>query len=389
MSVLVSEKALCCGCSACYDICPKSAISMVEDSEGFLYPTINKDKCVNCGLCEKVCPTQNKQNSQSLMKAFAAYNTDQEIRLQSSSGGLFTLFAESILGNNGVVYGAAFDDNFEVEHIRITNVENLNLLRGSKYVQSKLDGIFKLCKNDLEINKYVLFTGTPCQVAALKSYLKKDYVNLFCMDIICHGVPSRMVWRQYLEYRVNFAKSKIAQIAFRLKNEGWKQYAVKFTFANSTAYCQKFQDDVFMNGFLKDLYLRPSCYNCQFKTKERVSDFTVADFWGIDKIHPEWDDDKGMTLLIVHSLKGNDLVESVKEKLFLKDVNLDEAISYNSSMTKSVAMNKKREAFFKENINANNIEKIIGRYIKAHYSLRKRLSIWLRSRLRRMFKKNK
>ena len=141
-----------------------------------------------------------------------------------------------------------------------------------------------------------------------------------------------------------------------------------------------------MNGFLKDLYLRPSCYNCQFKTKERVSDFTVADFWGINKIHPEWDDDKGMTLLIVHSLKGNDLVESVKEKLFLKDVNLDEAISHNSSMTKSVAMNKNREAFFKENINANNIEKIIGKYVKPHYSLRKRLSIWLRSRLKRMFK---
>lgn len=372
--------------SACYDICPKSAISMVEDSEGFLYPTINKDKCVNCGLCEKVCPTQNKQNSQSLMKAFAAYNTDEEIRLQSSSGGLFTLFAESILGNNGVVYGAAFDDNFEVEHIRITNVENLNLLRGSKYVQSKLDGIFKLCKNDLERNKQVLFTGTPCQVAALKSYLKKDYVNLFCMDIICHGVPSRMVWRQYLEYRVNFAKSKIAQIAFRLKNEGWKQYAVKFTFANSTAYCQKFQDDIFMNGFLKDLYLRPSCYNCQFKTKERVSDITVADFWGIDKIHPEWDDDKGMTLLIVHSQAGKKVLEKVKTYLFLECVNIDEAIKFNPSMVKSVAMNKNRELFFKGIDSQCNIEKFINSYVDNCYSVRKRISIWLRTFIKQHLK---
>ena len=221
MCELVSDKSLCCGCSACYDACPKSAITMIEDKEGFLYPAIDEDKCIDCKLCEKVCPTKNKKKNKSLLEAYAAYNTDENIRLKSSSGGVFSLIAEYVLRNQGVVYGAAFDENFEVEHLRVASVEELELLRGSKYVQSKLDGIYNLCKKDLEIGKQVLFTGTPCQVSGLKSFLRKEYDNLVCMDIVCHGVPSRMVWRKYLEYRINFAKSKIVQIAFRLKNEGW------------------------------------------------------------------------------------------------------------------------------------------------------------------------
>lgn len=383
---LVSDKSFCCGCSACYDVCSKSAITMIEDKEGFEYPVIDKDKCIDCGLCTKVCPTKNKKNNQSLLEAYAAYNTDENIRLKSSSGGVFTLLAEDVLNNQGVVYGAAFDKNFEVQHIRVESVEGLERLRGSKYVQSKLDGIYNLCKKDLEMGKQVLFTGTPCQVFALKSFLRKDYDNLVCMDIICHGVPSRMVWRKYLEYRVNFAKSKIEQIAFRLKNEGWKQYAIKFTFANSTAYCQNFQDDIFMRGFLRDLYLRPSCYNCQFKTKERVSDITVADFWGIDKIYPEWDDDKGMTLLIVHSSTGKKVLEKIEPKLFLKSVNIDEAIKFNTSMVKSIAINKNRESFFKSNIDAKNVENVITRNLDKR-SLRKRISMWLRKNLRKILSK--
>ncbi len=381
----VSDKSLCCGCSACYDVCPKSAIKMVEDNEGFLYPVIDKDKCIECGLCEKICPTKNRRDSQSLLEAYAAYNTDENIRMKSSSGGVFTLVAEYVLKNQGVVYGAAFDENFEVEHLRVESVEELEFLRGSKYVQSKLDGIYNLCKKDLEIGKQVLFTGTPCQVSGLKSFLRKNYDNLVCMDIVCHGVPSRMVWRKYLEHRINFAKSKIAQIAFRLKDEGWKQFAVKFTFVNSTAYCQNFQDDIYMRGFLKDLYLRPSCYNCQFKTKDRVSDITVADFWGIDRLYPEWDDDKGMTLLIVHSQIGKKALENVKPNLFLKSVYIDEAVKFNTSMVKSVALNKNRESFFKTNINGNNVEDVILKNLDKR-SLRKHFSLWLRTNLKKMFK---
>lgn len=386
MRELVNDKSLCCGCSSCYDACPKSAISMVEDNEGFLYPAIVKDKCVDCGLCENICPTKNVKKNQSLLESYAVYNTDENIRMKSSSGGIFTLLAELVINDKGIVYGAAFDDNFEVEHIRVETIDGLEKLRGSKYVQSKCDGIYKLCKQDLDDGTQVLFTGTPCQIAALKTFLKKDYVNLLCMDIVCHGVPSRMVWRKYLEHRVNCAKSKIKQIAFRLKNEGWKQYAIKFTFADSIAYCTKFSDDIFMKGFLQDLYLRPSCYDCKFKSRERVSDITVADFWGINKLYPQWDDDKGMSLVIVHSKKGENALESISKNIFMESINLDDAINYNSAMIKSVALNKHRDLFFNSIGRQQNIESYIGNYVNKRYSLRKRISIWLRSKIREILK---
>lgn len=386
MCKIVMDSTLCCGCSACFDVCPKSAITMKEDIEGFLYPMIDHSRCVNCGLCEKVCPTRNQEKSQSLMETYAVYNTDEEIRMKSSSGGLFTLLAEQVLKENGVVYGASFDSNFEVEHIRVTSFAELELLRGSKYVQSKLNGIYNLCKQDLEMGKKVLFTGTPCQIAALKTFLRKSFDNLICMDIICHGVPSRMVWRRYLEYRVMLAKSKIKQIAFRVKDKGWKQFGIKFTFENSIPYYQEFQDDVYMKGFLRDLYLRPSCYDCKFKTKQRVSDITVADFWGINKLHPEWDDDKGMSLLLIHSTKGKIIIDSIFDRLFIKSVDFNMAISHNAAMVKSAAINKNRTIFFEKCRLQGNIVELIEQYSGIKRSLRKRISIWLRTKIKSLFR---
>lgn len=364
MKNILVTKNQCCGCSACQDVCPKNAITMVEDKEGLLYPVIDENKCIDCGMCCNVCPSINVKTKESLLKAYAAYNKNEKIRLKSSSGGIFTLIAEDILKKNGIVYGAAFDENFEVKHIRITNITELEKLRGSKYVQSNCNGIYSKCKRDLDSGMNVLFSGTPCQIEALKCYLKKSYDNLFCIDIICHGVPSRLVWRKYLQYRVNFAKSKIEQIAFRLKNEGWKQYAVQFVFANGTAYCQNLHKDIFMRGFLKNLYLRPSCYACKFKTKERISDITLADFWGINNIYPDIDDDKGISLVIVHSIKGSNLFEKLKTNMFCIEVNIDNAIKYNKSMIISVKNNIERNKFFSELLNYDYIETLIEKYSK-------------------------
>lgn len=364
MKNILVAKNQCCGCSACQDVCPKNAITMVEDKEGFLYPAIYETKCVDCGMCYKVCPNINVKPKESLLKAYAAYYKNEEIRFKSSSGGIFSLIAEDILKKNGIVYGAAFDENFEVKHIRITDIAELEKLRGSKYVQSNCNGIYVICKKDLDSGMNVLFSGTPCQIEALKCYLKKSYDNLFCIDIICHGVPSRLVWRKYLQYRVNFAKSKIEQIAFRLKNEGWKQYAVQFVFANGTAYCQNLHKDIFMRGFLKNLYLRPSCYACKFKTKERISDITLADFWGINNIYPDIDDDKGISLVIVHSIKGSNLFEKLKTNMFCIEVNIDNAIKYNKSMIISVKNNIERNKFFSELLNYDYIETLIEKYSK-------------------------
>lgn len=364
MKNILVTKNQCCGCSACQDVCPKNAITMVEDKEGLLYPVIDENKCIDCGMCCNVCPSINVKTKESLLKAYAAYNKNEKIRLKSSSGGIFTLIAEDILKKNGIVYGAAFDENFEVKHIRITNITELEKLRGSKYVQSNCNGIYSKCKRDLDSGMNVLFSGTPCQIEALKCYLKKSYDNLFCIDIICHGVPSRLVWRKYLQYRVNLAKSKIEQIAFRLKNEGWKQYAVQFVFANGTAYCQNLHKDIFMRGFLKNLYLRPSCYACKFKTKERISDITLADFWGINNIYPDIDDDKGISLVIVHSIKGSNLFEKLKTNMFCIEVNIDNAIKYNKSMIISVKNNIERNKFFSELLKYDYIETLIEKYSK-------------------------
>lgn len=360
----ITNKELCCGCSACCDVCPRQCITMIEDSEGFLYPVIDQEKCIKCKLCEKVCPIKNSKKAYSLRKTYAAYALDTEIRMQSSSGGLFSVIAEYVLNKQGVIFGAAFATNFEVRHIRISDKRELYLLRGSKYVQSDSTNSYKACKNDLENGKLVLFTGTPCQVSALKSFLRKDYDNLLTMDIICHGVPSRLVWRKYIDAMSKLANSKIEKIVFRLKNKGWKQYAVRFSFSNSTAYCKKFFNDVFMRGFLQDLYLRPSCYKCKFKSTSRISDITIADYWGIDKINPKWDDDKGISLVVVHSEKGSEVLQLVSDKLFIEPTNLDEAVIYNAAMINSPSMNPKRRKFF-NNINKNSdTMKLINKYTK-------------------------
>lgn len=364
MEYFIVDKNDCCGCSVCSNICPKNAITMIEDSEGFCYPEIDKNKCINCWLCKQVCPVINVKNKKSLLQAYAAYNLNEIIRLESSSGGIFSLFAEEVFDNNGIVYGAAFDENFEVKHIRVTEKSELYKLRGSKYVQSKCDYIYSQCKNDLKEKRIVLFSGTPCQIEALKSFLKVPYDNLYCVDIICHGVPSRLVWRKYLQYRINFAKSKIEQIAFRLKNEGWKQYAVQFVFSNRTAYCQNLHKDIFMRGFLKNLYLRPSCYACKFKTKERRSDITIADFWGISNIDTAFDDDKGTSLIIIHSEKGLKIFDKIKEKIVFKSVDFKKAIKYNPSMISSVKCSPKRKNFFEELSASQNIENLIQKYSK-------------------------
>ncbi|MCQ5185165.1 Coenzyme F420 hydrogenase/dehydrogenase, beta subunit C-terminal domain [Phascolarctobacterium faecium] len=362
--MLLKNKNQCCGCAACADICPKGAIKMLEDVEGFYYPHIDKSKCIHCGLCEKICPTINVKACDSILEAYAAYNQDEAIRLNSSSGGVFTNLAEVILMNDGVVYGAAFDKNFEVNHIKITKKEDLKRLRGSKYVQSKCDGIYKNVKKDLISGREVLFTGTPCQIVGLKTFLQSEYKNLLCVDIICHGVPSRLVWRKYVEYRCNFAKSEIEQIAFRQKDEGWKQYAVKFAFTNSTAYCQNLHKDIFMRGFLENLYLRSSCYECRFKGKERKSDITIADFWGVDWLYPEIDDDKGISAVIIHTLRGKETFDICKNKMFYKLIALDDVVKKNQNMISAVKYNPKREKFFRDlYLNNSDTVEIIKKYL--------------------------
>lgn len=366
----IKTKKDCCGCYACYNICPKECITMESDSEGFWYPKIDKNKCIDCNLCEKVCPIINPVKRVDSKKiVYAGMNKDEQIRIKSSSGGIFSILAEYIIKNNGIIYGASFDEDFNIKHKRIFCNTDLDLLRGSKYVQSSIGDIYKQVKNDLESNRQVLFTGTPCQVEGIRSYLRKEYVNLITMDFICHGVPSPLVWKKYLEKMKKSKQENIKNIYFRNKDIGWKIFSLKIIF-DKKIYINDLSNDLFMKGFLQDVYLRTSCYSCKFKKINRISDITVADFWGIKNILPKMDDDKGTSLIVIHSEKGRQLFDKLNEKMILNEVNLNEAIKYNKSMIRSVKYNKKREAFFTELNSGEELINLIRKYTKVSFEKR-------------------
>lgn len=337
----------CMGCHGCANICPKNCISMEMDKEGFLYPKVDYDSCINCNQCINACPIINKKIVDNEPLAYACMNKNEEIRLDSSSGGVFTLVAEHVIDKGGVVFGACFNDSFELEHNYVKTKEDLSKLRGSKYLQSKLGNSYNEVKEFLDLGQIVLFTGTPCQIAGLKSFLGDEiYDNLVTIDIICHGVPSPEVWRKYVEFREKKSNSQAQRIAFRQKNEGWKRYSVSFSFKNNTEYFKILSEDLYMKAFLKDVCLRPSCYDCEFKTLNRQSDITLADFWGIENVLPEMDDDKGTSLIFVNSEIGQDIFNSISINMIFKEVNINEATKYNSAAIKSVPKNPNRDIFF-------------------------------------------
>lgn len=356
--IQIEDKSSCCGCSACYAICPKQCISLSADKEGFLYPVVNAEVCINCGLCEKVCPVLHPKKKESQPDVFAAINTDEKIRQQSSSGGIFTLIAEKIIDEGGVVFGARFNENWEVVHDYTETKEGLSYFRSSKYVQSNLGNAFNQAKAFLDTGRKVMFTGTPCQIAGLKNFLRKSYDNLLAVDVVCHGVPSPVVWKEYLNQSVkNIYKKQplskgtlklkdvIQNISFRSKENGWKNYHVAIEYKNGERESVPFYQNVYMNAFLSDFSLRPSCYACPAKLDNMQGDITLADCWGVDKLKPEIDDDKGCGLMLIHNpaiWKQYDEVSSiVKYPLDLSDV-----VKYNPMIMVSATVPVNRTLFF-------------------------------------------
>ena len=321
---------------------------MIEDEEGFLYPSVVEENCIRCGLCEKICsilyPLGNNKEESDIC-AYAAYTKDDEIRKNSSSGGMFTEIARWVIGRQGVVFGAAFDGAFQVRHMYAETEEALAKFRGSKYMQSIIGDSYMQAKRFLDEGRWVLFTGTPCQIGGLLKYLPKSYEKLLTQDIICHGVPSPLVWRKYREYREEQSGVGIEHINFRNKAKGWNPYYVEMNFSDGKEYLQISGKDLYMRTFLSDLCLHPSCYDCRFKKKVRSSDFTLADFWGIDNVLPEMNDNKGTSLFFVNSDKGRKVFADISERLVFKQVDTDSAIQYNPSMLTSVKKPAKRDAF--------------------------------------------
>ena len=365
----IKDKSKCSGCHSCMNICPKNCIKMKVDEEGFWYPEVDKEKCIECGICKKRCPILNDMSIENKPKAYACYNLDEEIRKESSSGGIFTLLASYIIDNGGIVYGAAFNQNFEVEHIRVTDKQDLSKLRGSKYVQSKLGSTYSKIKVYLEQGKLVYFSGTPCQIDGLLCFLNKKYDNLICQDIVCHGVPSPKVWKHYLK---QFNLEKNAKIMFRDKSTGWDSYS--FTIKQKNKFTQLSSNNEYMKVFLKDLCLRPSCYDCHSKSLHRNSDITLADFWGIKKVCPEMYDNKGTSLVFINSKKGQEIFNEIISDIKYQEVDINEAIKNNTSSYKSVSIPKKREEFM-SNVFNNKFNKCSKKYTKQSLILRIKIFI--------------
>lgn len=362
MMLAYDKKENCAGCTACVNICPHQAISMQADNDGFLYPVTDEELCDDCGLCRKICPFRNNFRISGNFEqplVYAAKHRSDEVRMNSSSGGMFTAISDYILGNDGVIYGAAFDKQFKVCHQRADNKEERNKFRGSKYVQSELKGVFTEIKKELEQGKMVLFTGTPCQNAGLHAYLQKSYEKLFLCDIVCHGTPSPLLWQEYIASLNKRNKSRLMSYSFRCKEAGWRGYNVQAVFENGKSRLNTPELLTYTRIFASDLALRSSCYNCKFCHFHRPADITIADFWGIEKIMPEFDDNKGISLVLANSTKGRDLFAQASDSLYFRESNTVECRQHN--LHSPSASSPLREQFWQD-YHANGIEYIFKKY---------------------------
>ena len=368
----IKDKKLCSGCGACYTTCPTHAISMESDEEGFLYPKVDLDKCIHCNLCEQICPILNGRTKKEEYPAdfpvvYAAYISNDEIRSKSSSGGIFYALAIEVLSKKGIVVGASFQEDFSVSHQIITKIDEIPLLQGSKYVQSNINGNEKLLffkiKEYLLKDKLVLFSGTSCQIAGLKSYLRKDFVNLICIDLICKGIPSPLIWKSYLNYIS--PKHDISSINFKSKKYGWNLFSVQFLEKSKRIeHIGKF--DPYMQLFFKGLTLRPVCYACPFKGRERLSDITLSDCWGYDKFALDLFDNYGLSSVFIHTSKGLKIWNSISANLKYKQVDFENAIQFNENFYQSAQIPTSRQEFYLDYYRMN-FNKLLNKYAKVNF----------------------
>lgn len=358
------DSAKCCGCSACYAACSAGAISMQPDQEGFLQPVVEGGKCIGCGKCEKVCPVLNPGMSRTSLSVYAAKAKDDGLRRISSSGGVFSLLAREVLKKGGVVYGAAFEKHtHRVIHQSAENEEELDALRGSKYVQSDMGDTFVRVKRDLEAGRYVLFSGCPCQMAGLRRLLDKEYDNLLLVDVICHAVPSPLAWQKYLSCQEHKEHAKIAR-TFSRRNCGWRKYALSLEFSDSSdnAYLVNPACDTYLRAFCSELFSRKCCHHCLFRSFKSGSDITIGDFWGVEKSCPELDDDKGVSAVCCNSGKGAAMFNVVREQLQSIPSTVQMVARNNKTLLGNHKMNKRRTLFFSK-VSDTNFDELVERLI--------------------------
>lgn len=339
----ISDKHNCCGCSACAQRCPKQSITMHEDDEGFLYPYVDSSTCIDCGLCEKVCPVLNQSAERRPLECYAAKNADETVRSKCSSGGIFIPIATSVIKEGGVVFGAKYNEKWELVHASAQTLQEIDSFRGSKYVQSKIGTTFIEAEQYLKEGRKVLFSGTPCQIAALHKFLRKDFDNLITVDVVCHGTPSPMVWR---DYKSQLPMDGVKEIRMKDKSTGWRSYSFSLFGEDGTpTFSERASTNKYLMAFSRNLTLRPSCFRCPAKAGKSGSDITLADYWGIEKLLPSMDDNKGTSFVCANTDNGVFLLKALDT--LLTPANYDASAPYNSCIYLSTSEPQDRSEFWK------------------------------------------
>jgi coenzyme F420-reducing hydrogenase beta subunit len=353
-NIALAERKDCTGCLTCYNACIWECIDVICDGEGFYYPKINVAVCAKCAICENVCPIikpeDERRGTGDTPDSFAVINKDADALLDSSSGGAFTLLAERIIGRGGVVFGAKFDEKFKVIHSYTDTSEGLADFRGSKYVQSDIGGSYKEVKTFLQNGREVLFSGTPCQIGGLKSYLKDTDTSLLtCVDLICYGVPSPKIWRKYYRFIQNkeFNGRRITRIKFRDKAKGRSGDLFSIASGNRSLL-QNNRSNFFKRIFLNRLSIRPSCFDCRYKSISRQADISIGDFWGVEKVFPELPADNGVSYVIIHTDQGRDLFDKIKRGAIVKKSDMNTLVRYNPFYADSIKRPILRDMFMRD-----------------------------------------
>lgn len=365
----IQNKVECCGCNACGDACAQGAITFKTDKEGFWYPEVDNQKCTDCHLCEKVCPIINvkelKKNDFPQSICYAAEHKNLEVVFDSTSGGLFSALADIMYKCGGYVGGAVFNDDFSVRQYISNDKKDLPRLRSSKYLQSHLDGFYKQVRDLLRAGEKVLVCGSPCQMAAMRAFLRKDYDNLLIADYICRGTNSPKVWRKYLDTYEERYGSPVAYAKSKSKEYGWRNLTQKVILANGKAYYETKDQNNFTKGYLKtNVYCRPSCYDCKFKGFPRIADITLADFWGIEKIDKNFEKNLGTSLVMINSKKGEVYFEEVKKRINYLEMPFEKSIAGNRALTHPLPPSKVDRSAFFDDLDKMSFTKLAEKYFK-------------------------
>lgn len=366
LTIISPEK--CTGCQACRQICPHKAIDIIEDEEGFLFPTKNAN-CTNCKLCINICPIINDVKRNENLEESIVYlfrHNDENVIEKSSSGGAFTAIVQDLYDDNCVIFGAEYSDGFKVIHSYVQDINDLDKFRKSKYVQSDVKDTYAEVKDFLIAGKKVIYSGTPCQIAGLRNYLGRDYHNLLCVDLICHGVPSYKVFRKYLEFLHKKYNSKVKEITFRKRTteqEKWNSRNISILFDNNKCIIQNSLENEYLNAYHRALNYRKSCGNCKFASVERNSDITIADCWGIENLYKDIDVHRGYSMVIVNTQKGKELFDKIRKHQEVKPLSIDFAISSNAQFSQPAKFHKNRKMFF-ENLDKLQFDKLVNKCLR-------------------------